>query len=76
MWPHRQAVIATVVKISGIPWFNPAEALGAKAFQDANPDVVTRKPDPPPPMPPKQLQIVEDLETPGNGARRRKERVL
>ena len=33
-------VIATVVKISGIPWFNRME-VGVKAFQDANPDVVT-----------------------------------
>ena len=32
-------VIVTVVKISGIPWFNRME-VGVKAFQDANPDVV------------------------------------
>ena len=32
-------VIATVVKVSGIPWFNRMKA-GVAAFQDANPDVV------------------------------------
>ena len=44
-----QAGHCTVVKISGIPWFNRME-VGVKAFQDANPDVVTSESRPPPPM--------------------------
>ena len=32
-------VIATVVKIAGIPWFDRLET-GVKAFQAANPDVI------------------------------------
>jgi simple sugar transport system substrate-binding protein len=53
-------VIATVVKISGIPWFNRME-VGVKAFQDANPDVVTSESGPATADAAQQLQIVEDL---------------
>jgi ABC-type sugar transport system substrate-binding protein len=53
-------VIATVVKISGIPWFNRME-VGVKAFQDANPDVIASESGPATANAAKQLQIVEDL---------------
>ena len=53
-------VIATVVKISGIPWFNRME-VGVKAFQDANPDVVTSESGPATADAAQQLQIIEDL---------------
>ena len=53
-------VIATVVKISGIPWFNRME-VGVKAFQDANPDVVTSESGPATANAAQQLQIIEDL---------------
>ena len=53
-------VIVTVVKISGIPWFNRME-VGVKAFQDANPDVVASEIGPATADAAQQLQIVEDL---------------
>src|SRR6476620_2603076 len=53
-------VIVTVVKISGIPWFNRME-VGVKAFQDANPDVVASESGPTTADAAQQLQIVEDL---------------
>ena len=53
-------VIVTVVKISGIPWFNRME-VGVKAFQDANPDVVASESGPATANAAQQLQIVEDL---------------
>lgn len=53
-------VIVTVVKISGIPWFNRME-VGVKAFQDANPDVVASESGPATATAAQQLQIVEDL---------------
>ena len=53
-------VIATVVKISGIPWFNRME-VGVKAFQDANPDVVTSESGPTTADAAQQLKIIEDL---------------
>src|SRR6476469_5965511 len=57
---QEKPVIATVVKISGIPWFNRME-VGGKAFQDANPDVVTSESGPATADAAQQLQIVEDL---------------
>ena len=53
-------VIATVVKISGIPWFNRME-VGVKAFQDANPDVVASEIGPATADAAQQLKIVDDL---------------
>ena len=53
-------VIATVVKISGIPWFDRMKA-GVTAFQDANPDVVASESGPATADAAQQLQIVEDL---------------
>ena len=53
-------VIVTVVKISGIPWFNRME-VGVKAFQDANPDVVASESGPATANAAQQLRIVEDL---------------
>jgi len=53
-------VIVTVVKISGIPWFNRME-VGVKAFQDANPDVVTSESGPTTADAAQQLKIIEDL---------------
>ena len=53
-------VIATVVKISGIPWFDRM-AVGVTAFQAANPDVVASESGPATADAAQQLQIVEDL---------------
>lgn len=53
-------VIVTVVKISGIPWFNRME-VGVKAFQDANPDVVASEIGPATADAAQQLKIVDDL---------------
>jgi simple sugar transport system substrate-binding protein len=53
-------VIATVVKISGIPWFNRME-VGVKAYQDANADVVASQSGPASADAAQQLKIVEDL---------------
>lgn len=53
-------VIATVVKISGIPWFDRMET-GVKAFAEANPDVVASQSGPATADSAQQLQIVQDL---------------
>ena len=53
-------VIATVVKISGIPWFDRLET-GVKAFQAANEDVVATQYGPATSDTAQQLQIVQDL---------------
>ncbi|MCK0197238.1 substrate-binding domain-containing protein [Ancylobacter sp. 6x-1] len=53
-------VIATVVKISGIPWFDRMET-GVKQFQKDNPDVVATQYGPATADAAQQLQIVQDL---------------
>ncbi|MBB3237302.1 simple sugar transport system substrate-binding protein [Phyllobacterium endophyticum] len=53
-------VIATVVKISGIPWFDRMET-GVKAFAEQNPDVVASQSGPATADAAQQLQIVQDL---------------
>ena len=53
-------VIATVVKISGIPWFDRMET-GVKAFAEQNPDVVASQSGPATSDSAQQLQIVQDL---------------
>lgn len=53
-------VIATVVKISGIPWFDRLET-GVKKFQAANADVVATQYGPATADSAQQLQIVQDL---------------
>lgn len=53
-------VIATVVKISGIPWFNRMET-GVKAFQAANPDLVATQYGPATSDAAQQLKIINDL---------------
>jgi simple sugar transport system substrate-binding protein len=54
-------VIATVVKISGIPWFDRMNT-GVEAYQKANPDVVATQSGPATADAAQQLQIVQDLE--------------
>lgn len=53
-------VMATVVKISGIPWFNRME-VGVKTFQKSNPDVVATQYGPSTSDAAQQLKIVNDL---------------
>jgi simple sugar transport system substrate-binding protein len=53
-------VIATVVKISGIPWFDRMNT-GVEAYQKANPDVVATQSGPATSDAAQQLQIVQDL---------------
>lgn len=53
-------VIATVVKIGGIPWFNRMET-GVKAFQAANPDVTATQYGPSTSDAAQQLKIINDL---------------
>ena len=60
-------VIATVVKIAGIPWFDRLET-GVKAFQAANPDVVATQYGPATSDSAQQLQIVQDLVAKGVNA--------
>ena len=60
-------VIATVVKISGIPWFDRLET-GVKAFQAANEDVVATQYGPATSDSAQQLQIVQDLVAKGVNA--------
>lgn len=60
-------VIATVVKISGIPWFDRMET-GVTAFQAANPDVVASQSGPATADSAQQLQIVQDLVAKGVNA--------
>jgi len=57
---QEKPVIATVVKISGIPWFDRLET-GVKAFQEANPDVDASQSGPATADSAQQLQIVNDL---------------
>lgn len=57
---QTKPVIATVVKISGIPWFSRME-VGVKAFGDANPDVQVSQTGPATADAAQQLKIVEDL---------------
>ncbi|CAN7702751.1 substrate-binding domain-containing protein [Phyllobacterium sp. LjRoot231] len=60
-------VIATVVKISGIPWFDRMET-GVKAFGEQNPDVVASQSGPATADSAQQLQIVQDLVAKGVNA--------
>ncbi|PYB71831.1 MULTISPECIES: substrate-binding domain-containing protein [Rhizobium] len=60
-------VIATVVKISGIPWFDRMNT-GVVAFQEANPDVVASQSGPATADSAQQLQIVNDLVAKGVNA--------
>jgi simple sugar transport system substrate-binding protein len=57
---QTKPVIATVVKISGIPWFSRME-VGVKAFGDANQDVQVSQTGPATADAAQQLKIVEDL---------------
>lgn len=60
-------VIATVVKISGIPWFDRMDT-GVKAFAEANTDVVASQSGPATADSAQQLQIVQDLVAKGVNA--------
>ncbi len=60
-------VIATVVKISGIPWFDRMNT-GVVAYQEANPDVVATQSGPATADSAQQLQIVNDLVAKGVNA--------
>ncbi len=53
-------VIATVVKISGIPWFNRME-VGVKEYAEATPSVVASQRGPATADAAQQLKIIEDL---------------
>ncbi|MBS7540925.1 substrate-binding domain-containing protein [Ancylobacter lacus] len=64
---QEKPVIATVVKISGIPWFDRMNT-GVKAFQAANPDVVATQYGPATADAAQQLQIVQDLVAKGVNA--------
>lgn len=57
---QEKPVIATVVKISGIPWFDRMNT-GVEAYQKANPDVVATQSGPATSDAAQQLQIVQDL---------------
>lgn len=59
--------IATVVKISGIPWFDRLNT-GVVAFQKANPDVVATQYGPATADAAQQLQIIQDLTAKGVNA--------
>jgi len=56
---QTKPVIATVVKISGIPWFNRME-VGVKAFGSANADVQASQSGPATADAAQQLKIIED----------------
>ncbi|KWV56541.1 LacI family transcriptional regulator [Rhizobium altiplani] len=60
-------VIATVVKISGIPWFDRMNT-GVVAYQEANTDVVATQSGPATADSAQQLQIVNDLVAKGVNA--------
>lgn len=60
-------VIATVVKISGIPWFDRMNT-GVEAFQKANADVVATQSGPATADAAQQLQIIQDLVAKGVNA--------
>lgn len=64
---QEKPVIATVVKISGIPWFDRLET-GVKAFQQKNPNVVAGQSGPATADAAQQLQIVNDLVAKGVNA--------
>ncbi|KSV70202.1 substrate-binding domain-containing protein [Sinorhizobium sp. Sb3] len=64
---QEKPVIATVVKISGIPWFDRMNT-GVVAYQDANPDVVASQSGPATADSAQQLQIVNDLVAKGVNA--------
>jgi simple sugar transport system substrate-binding protein len=64
---QEKPVIATVVKISGIPWFDRMET-GVKAFAEQNPDVVASQSGPAIADAAQQLQIVQDLVAKGVNA--------
>ncbi|NLS07000.1 autoinducer 2 ABC transporter substrate-binding protein [Rhizobium sp. P32RR-XVIII] len=57
---QEKPVIATVVKISGIPWFDRMNT-GVDAFAKANPDVVASQSGPATADSAQQLQIIQDL---------------
>ncbi len=57
---QENPVISTVVKISGIPWFDRMNT-GVEAYQKANPDVVATQSGPATSDAAQQLQIVQDL---------------
>jgi simple sugar transport system substrate-binding protein len=59
--------IATVVKISGIPWFDRM-STGVQAFAEANPDVVASQSGPATADSAQQLQIIQDLVAKGVSA--------
>ena len=59
--------IATVVKISGIPWFDRMNT-GVVAFQEGNPDVIATQSGPATADSAQQLQIVNDLVAKGVNA--------
>lgn len=64
---QEKPVIATVVKISGIPWFDRMHT-GIIAYQEANPDVVATQSGPATADSAQQLQIVNDLVAKGVNA--------
>ena len=57
---QEKPVISTVVKISGIPWFDRMNT-GVEAYQKANPDMVATQSGPATSDAAQQLQIVQDL---------------
>jgi simple sugar transport system substrate-binding protein len=57
---QQKPVIATVVKISGIPWFDRMNT-GVEAYQKANSDVVATQSGPATADAAQQLQIIQDL---------------
>lgn len=64
---QEKPVIATVVKISGIPWFDRMNT-GVVAYQEANSDVVASQSGPATADSAQQLQIVNDLVAKGVNA--------
>jgi simple sugar transport system substrate-binding protein len=64
---QEKPVIATVVKISGIPWFDRMNT-GVDAFAKANPDVVASQSGPATSDAAQQLQIIQDLVAKGVNA--------
>lgn len=64
---QEKPVIATVVKISGIPWFDRM-STGVAAFAEANPDVDASQSGPATADSAQQLQIIQDLVAKGVNA--------
>jgi len=60
LYAQDKPVIATVVKISGIPWFDRMNT-GVEAYQKANSDVVATQSGPATADAAQQLQIIQDL---------------